>query len=54
MMRLNSLALVAVSVVSLAGPFGETRLKAGGPRVLEKGKLPADSRLGPQRTYNDA
>ena len=54
MMRLNSLAFVAVSVVSLAGLLSETRLNAGGPRVLEPGKLPADSRLGPQRTYNDA
>ncbi len=54
MMRLNSLALVAFAALTLAGPFDEARLNAGGPRVLEPGKLPADSRLSPQRTYNDA
>src|SRR5258708_5334749 len=54
MMRLSSLVCIVVSLVSLAGLFGETQLNAGGPRVLEPGKLPADSRLGPPRTFNDA
>jgi hypothetical protein len=54
MMRLNSVIAVAFAFVLLAESPGDTRAVAGGPRVLEPGKLPADSRLKPQRTFNDA
>jgi len=53
-MRLNSVIAVAFAFVLLAESPGDTRAVAGGPRVLEPGKLPADSRLKPQRTFNDA
>lgn len=40
--------------IVLSSPLFADDKPAGAPRVLEAGKLPADVRLGPARTYNDA
>src|SRR5262245_29778424 len=40
-------------VLGIACLFAASFSAAAPPRVLEPGKLPADSRLGAPRTYND-
>lgn len=53
MIRLTSFVLPGLLVVSAASLMCETRATAADLRVLEPGKLPADSRLGAQRGYED-
>ena len=54
MIRTSGVVLLGLLVVSgFVAPWAE-QAQAAAPRVLEPGKLPADKRLGPQRTYNDA
>src|SRR5712672_309493 len=54
MTRINTVVFVGCGVLA-ALPFAlAAQARAEAPRVLEAGKLPADSRLGPERTYNDA
>ena len=51
--QINPLLLGLITIAAMA-LLPNDRAHAESPRVLEAGQLPADSRLGGQRTYNDA
>jgi len=53
MIRLNAITRLGLVVVCAAAFLCENGAVAADLRVLEPGKLPADSRLGAQRTYED-
>ena len=54
MIRQINPLLLGLVIIAAMGLLRNERAHAESPRVLEAGKLPADSRLGGQRTYNDA
>src|SRR5579872_7179600 len=54
LIRIRRVVLSGLLMFSVIHSMCAEMAQAAAPRVLEPGKLPADKRLGPQRTYNDA
>lgn len=54
MLRIANRMLPGLLIAVALAASGLSQVQSAPPRVLEPGKLPADRRLGPQRTYNDA